>query len=420
MNRITFIFVLIFALAKLQAQDYQISFVGSGATTTIATIQVQNLTQNKNLTLNGTDVLNLVGTTGIEQLTVTGDNLLKVYPNPSKNNSYIEFEIPQSGIVTIDLINTTGKKVASTQKKLQAGIQTFRITGLSSGIYAIHIKSGNFSCTGKIISGNSAKSTVEINYVNSNLKSENKPKLKSTKALVQMNYTDGDRLLFKGISGNYATVITDIPTQSKVITFSFIKCADSDSNHYATVTINNQTWMQENLKTTKYNDGTSIAKVTDNTAWGNLITPAYCWYNNDSATYTQSYGALYNWYVVDTTSNSKKNVCPSGWHVPSDDDWGSLSAFLVGSGGKALKSINNWNSNGNGRDDYGFSALPGGYRNYNTGSVYEGTGNYGFWWSTGTQNNLDAWSIILSFDQDGIGKIEYSKHNGFSVRCMKD
>ena len=99
-----------------------------------------------------------------------------------------------------------------------------------------------------------------------------------------MEYTTGDRLKFTGISGNYSTVKTDIPESDKTITFNFIACTDGDNNNYPVVEIGTQVWMAENLKTTKYSDGTDIPLVTSNTAWIPLTTPGYCWYNNNEAT----------------------------------------------------------------------------------------------------------------------------------------
>ena len=105
---------------------------------------------------------------------------------------------------------------------------------------------------------------------------------------------------------------------------------DIDGNVYHTVTIGTQVWMVENLKTTRYNDGTAIPLVTDGTAWAALTTPGYCWYNNDSATYKNTYGALYNWYAVNTGK-----LAPTGWHVPTDSEWTVLTTYL---GGESLQA----------------------------------------------------------------------------------
>ncbi|MFY0690217.1 MAG: BspA family leucine-rich repeat surface protein, partial [Cyclobacteriaceae bacterium] len=102
---------------------------------------------------------------------------------------------------------------------------------------------------------------------------------------------------------------------------------DVDENDYSGVVIGTQVWMGENLATSKYNDGTTIPKVTDNTAWSNLTTPGYAWYDNDSATNAPTYGALYNWYAVETGE-----LCPTGWHVPSDTEWTTLEDYLIANG----------------------------------------------------------------------------------------
>lgn len=100
---------------------------------------------------------------------------------------------------------------------------------------------------------------------------------------------------------------------------------DVDGNVYKTVTIATQRWMAENLKTTKLNDGTSIPNVTDGKAWKNLTTPGYCWYDNDPKYYGNTYGALYNFYAVETNK-----LCPTGWHVPTDAEWDILIDHLGG------------------------------------------------------------------------------------------
>jgi len=157
--------------------------------------------------------------------------------------------------------------------------------------------------------------------------------------------------------------------------------SDYDGNIYDVILIGNQIWMGENLKTTHYSDGTAITNVTDNTGW---ITAgaAYCWYENNYDTYGSVYGALYNWKAVDPASNGNKNLCPIGWHVPTDTEWTTLTTFITNDGhsgteGTALKSTTGWSSGGNGTDNYGFAALPGGFRGYGDGTFYDvGFGGY--------------------------------------------
>lgn len=195
---------------------------------------------------------------------------------------------------------------------------------------------------------------------------------------------------------------------------------DYDGNTYKTVTIGKQTWMAENLKVIHYNDGTAIPNVTDNTAWINLSTPAYCWYNNDKAPYfSNNYGALYNWYAVNTGK-----LAPKGWHVPTDAEWTALTDYLASDGhsgteGTDLKAKNGWNSNGSGTNDYGFTALPGGYRGDLYGT-FGSAGGGGWWWSSTQYNSSSAYTRYLLYSFAFVDRTYYVKSDGFSVRCVRD
>jgi uncharacterized protein (TIGR02145 family) len=193
---------------------------------------------------------------------------------------------------------------------------------------------------------------------------------------------------------------------------------DIDGNVYTSVTIGNQVWMAENLKTTKYNDGTAIPLVADDKAWEALTTPAYCWYNNDATANKKTYGALYNWYTVNT-----KKLCPTGWHVPSDAEWTTLTTNLGGesvAGGKLKETgTTHWQSpNMGATNETGFTALPGGYRN-NYGP-YNDIGYYGYWWSATEANATYAWYRHLSYANSYVYRNYFNKHYGFSVRCLRD
>jgi uncharacterized protein (TIGR02145 family) len=177
---------------------------------------------------------------------------------------------------------------------------------------------------------------------------------------------------------------------------------DADGNVYQSVKIGNQVWTVENLRTTKYNDGTAITKITDSAAWANiyydtLTTPAYCYYNNTTNTDNiKKFGALYNWYAVNTGK-----LAPAGWHVPSDAEWDTLQNYLIVNGyncdgtttnnmvAKALSAKTDWESSTtpgtigcdltkNNRS--GFSALPGGYRTLS--GTFRAQGRLGYWRST--------------------------------------
>lgn len=188
---------------------------------------------------------------------------------------------------------------------------------------------------------------------------------------------------------------------------------DIDGNIYHTVTIGTQVWMVENLKVTKYNDGTNIPNITDNTTWSSLSSGSYCWYNND-ATYKNTYGALYNWYAVNTNK-----LAPIGWHVPTDTEWTTLTTFLGGrtiAGGK-MKAVTGWDSpNTDATNESGFSCLPGGIRTDNF--LYLGTRS--FFWSSTEDQAVYGWYRLLYWQNGVVSLSNYYKEGGLSVRCIKD
>lgn len=202
--------------------------------------------------------------------------------------------------------------------------------------------------------------------------------------------------------------------------------SDPDGNIYDTVTLGTQTWMTENLKTTRFRDNSSIPLVSDNEMWGMLSTPGFCWYDNDE-TNKIKYGALYNWYAV-----SSDRLCPQGWHVPSDEEYRILENYLGmtvteslkmnwrGSDqGIMLKDISNWNNSGSGTNSTGFTAIPGGYRN--SSGKYDSIDFNGYWWSSSMHDaTYNSWIRYLSYYESRINRTYSYRPYGFSVRCVKD
>jgi len=213
---------------------------------------------------------------------------------------------------------------------------------------------------------------------------------------------------------------------------------DIDGNVYQTVRIGNQVWMAENLRVTKYNDGTAIPHVADDSAWYALTTPGYCYYNNATHADTiKKWGALYNWYVVSPTN--PKQIAPAGWHVPTDAEWDTLQNYLIAngynwdgstSGNKIAKSVaakTDWfNDTTTGtpgcnlsiNNASGFSALPGGYRNYD-GNFYSQS-IYGNWWSATEDIASYAWYRYLTFGRELLHRNYEYRGRGFSVRLLRD
>jgi uncharacterized protein (TIGR02145 family) len=204
---------------------------------------------------------------------------------------------------------------------------------------------------------------------------------------------------------------------------------DIDGNTYPTIIIGSQEWMAANLKTTRYRDGSIIPNVTDNTAWTQLTSGAWCNYNNNP-TFDPIYGKLYNWYAAATP-----NLCPLGWHVPTDTEWQQLESTLGMSAGQLgdeegprggeqnvggrMRSFTLWNApNTDATNESGFSGLPGGRRHMVDG-YFDDIGYIGSWWSASPIANVACFRYLIYNDR-GIGRDFILKGVGFCVRCVRD
>ncbi len=203
--------------------------------------------------------------------------------------------------------------------------------------------------------------------------------------------------------------------------------ADIDGNVYPTVIIGDQVWMAENLKTTRYFDGTPIEYPgKNNIAWEKNLTGAYSWYNNNEADYRDTYGALYNWHAV-----SSGKLCPAGWRVPSDEEWTKVNMYLVGdlraglkeSSTEHLEEIFTVNLNGNGFSampgGVRFSTMPGGSRVTDNGYFYY-IGKTGRWWSSTESSSRSAWYRSIYVNSNNVYRSHNYKETGFSVRCIRN
>ena len=210
---------------------------------------------------------------------------------------------------------------------------------------------------------------------------------------------------------------------------------DIDGNTYTTIEIGDQVWMMENLKTTKYKDGTAIPNVTDDVSWAGLSTGAYCDYDNDPDN-SDTYGRLYNGYAVD----DPRNIAPEGWHVATGDDVYTLIHYVSGTNpimngtGARLKEVgtDHWQSpNAYADNSSVFTALPGGFRMVLPTTVFMHLGSKGIWWATGTWGGAGEKNYFYMrhdshmFYGSGIGEIyprtpTYDLGNGYSVRCVQD
>lgn len=203
--------------------------------------------------------------------------------------------------------------------------------------------------------------------------------------------------------------------------------SDIAGNVYRTVVIGSQIWMQSDLKTTLYNDNTSIPNVTDNAAWAALTTPAYSWYDNNPA-YGSTYGMLYNWYTVETGK-----LCPSGWHVPTDNEFKTLEIYLGMSPtdadltlwrgtdqGTQLKASSTWLPS-SGTNSSGFTALGGGYR-FGMDGTFNNMSAVGYWWSSTLHWSDTTKALYRRLDSNNqqVYREGVIKAGGKFVRCLKN
>ena len=218
----------------------------------------------------------------------------------------------------------------------------------------------------------------------------------------------------------------------------FNECGDLvayNGHNYETVEIGGQCWFAENLRTVAYSDGSLIASGLDDGGWTttmagattvngegnsscNTFSPDFDACDVDAS--LMAYGRLYNWYAVEDA----RGLCPSGWHVPTDGEWTELEDYVASEGSTgaeatALKSVSGWTGGGNGTDVHGFSALPGGVRFYVDGS-FPNAGANGYWWSSTSAAADLAWRRRFMSSTPAIDKLNSSKRNGFSVRCLQN
>ena len=233
----------------------------------------------------------------------------------------------------------------------------------------------------------------------------------------------------------YATnnIGTNYGDEIRFTTYNADAISDIEGNYYNIITIGCQKWTAENLTTTRYNDGTVIPNLKDNASWAADITGAYCDYANTLSN-SNIYGRLYNWYVV--TSTNPRNICPVGWHVPSDIEWTTLTDYLINNGygyqgsgddiGKSIAATSGWSTYeiagtlGNDQvsnNSSGFTALPGGYRNSvgEFGAIYDNSA----WWSTTEFDATNSYTRDMRYDNAVLFRYLGNKQAANSIRCVK-
>jgi uncharacterized protein (TIGR02145 family) len=423
----------VFCTLQANAQPYSISFSGTG----LSTVKVQNLTSGVVVDVPAGDVLLLSTITGIPEVNNLKSSGLKVYPNPMTDKSTLEILPPLAGDAIISVCDMTGKVLTQYKGYVENYTQEFSLTGIKNGLHIVTVQGNGYQFSAKLQSNGKSYGTANIVKISNNIQAVTEKKSimnsKGVQATVDMAYNNGERLKYTAVSGNNSTVMTDIPTEDKTVTFTFTECKDGDNNYYPVVQINTQLWMAENLKYLPSVVGPST---------GSNVDP--CYYINgydgtdvNAAKATANYniyGVLYNWQAAMkraassiTNPSGVQGICPTGWHLPSYAEWTQLYDYLAavghsGTESTVLKAISGWSSGNEGTDNYGFTAIPGGCRSYFGG--FGEFGGTGYWWSATYIDEIlpyTAWLwAIYNNTNSGDGSGMSDTSSGFSVRCVRD
>ncbi len=415
------ILLLSATVLEIQAQDYLISFSGSGESTSVDSVFVENLSTGLTAKLKGTEILHLKGEiTGIESAYEYSGRELKFYPNPMASYSRMQFYLPEAGRAGISIHDLAGRVIGRREDFLSPGQHIYQIIGIDKGVYIVTVNTTRFNESSKLICSGSGQGSVQIRYENMASSREKPVATKGDPDEVDMLYNTGQRLLMRSTSESFSTIVTDVPSENKTINFIFVKCTDADGNHYPAVHIGTQIWMAKNLQTTNYSNGTSLPYVGDKQAWKLLKSGAYCYYEDNSG-HIEKFGRLYNYYAV----VSENKLCPAGWHIPLHSEWETLIWYLNPKGGPAevggyLKSKAVWYPpNRDAVNKVGFTALPGGYRSGND-QDYTGMYENGNWWSSTGYNTDYAYGRSMYYNTNYANWYHWNKMLGFSVRCIRD
>ncbi len=436
--------LIVSAFGQKPTMELTFTAENNGQYVPMDSIFIENLTQGGDTTLYASDTIMVLDyNTSIYENVVIAENTFSVsqnYPNPFNGKTEINLYLSKREHINITVRDILGREMVHYKNTLKRGNHTFAFYSGNQKYYLLTVTGKQTSKTIKMLNSNintayAGKCKIAYNGCEDNMIS-----YKSLKEINDFAFNLGDELKYTAYTDVEETEINDAPTGSQTYIFQFdgwTSCpgmstiTDIDGNIYNTVQIGSQCWMKENLITTTCQNGTPIPNVTGSINWQNLTTGAYTWYDNDIS-WKGPYGPLYNWYAAIDANG----LCPTGWHVPSNDEWTALTDFIGGTGephGNELKSCRQVNSPQgggcnttehprwdesieNGTDDYGFSGLPGGFCTFIWAFGFiDSNGN---WWSSTEYSSFSAWSRSLYG-----GAVDVSprdKRGGVSVRCLRD
>jgi uncharacterized protein (TIGR02145 family) len=428
MNLIKSLLIGTIAAAVCMAQTITISGIvkgTGGAPLSGASVSLEKAGLTATTNASGNFMLTSVGVRG------QNDQLLQQKPSATIHNGVLWVNVKEKSDVEITIFTLQGQTVSRVQKIMEAGNYSMVLPNKGAGIYLYKVKTdGNEFLIKNYSFGSVSGRTAPCVQGPS---SGGLAKLEKTAAVINdvIAVTAAGYLDYRVIVTNSDTTgiqILMLPNAGNV--------TDADGNVYQSVQIGNQVWAVSNLRTTKYNDNTSIPHVTDSAAWVALTAPAFCYYNNTTdANSIKKYGALYDWYAVNTGK-----LAPAGWHVPDTTEWNTLQNYLIANGynwdgtttgnkiAKSLAAKADWfksatagevGNNLRANNQTGLSVLPAGYREQ-TGRFLELGGVSG-----GVCCMWSATAAVMRFL--GVNDILLNRTNGpapmncgFSVRLVKD
>lgn len=403
-------------------------------------ILLENLTMGSDTTLYEPDtlvVLNIFD--GIGEIETNLDNVFTVfqnYPNPMKGKTTVNIYLPEENDVLITVRNILGSELIRWENRLNKGYHSITFfPGWEENLFFLTGRVNRRSQTIKMINSPSSASFTGVCRLEYNGEVTGPGVITE----ISNNFTLrlGDQLKFTASTSLGNRTIIDTPFGNQIYSFHYgsggipcpgIPTVTYEGKVYNTVLIGSQCWLEENL-----NVGTMVNGSQDQT--NNGIIEKYCYNNNPANCIT--YGGLYQWNEMMgyTTTQGGQGICPSGWHIPTDNDWKVLEGFVDSQygvddpewdntgwrgfdSGKNLKSESGWNYGGNGTDLYGFRALPGGSR-YPDGLFYF-LDRHGRWPTSTGGSGAGAWRRSLDHDNEESYRTYYEKTFGRSVRCLKD
>ena len=440
MRNLTLTLAMLCASATLLAQTMTITFEATenGTPTPLDSIRVMNLTQGGDTTIVFPGNTLVLGTTGLREAQASAAHI-QGWPNPFSGATDILVDAETYGELVLMVHDATGREVAMQRVMARPGGHRFRFNTAAAGVHVVSaLHNGQRSTLRMIAMVDGGASGAQLTHLGG---AELPFNTKSNRAA--FHWEPGDELRYIGYAfpGNIlnSDAIDEVPVATATRTFTLQRGAvcpdtptvtDIEGNVYRSVQIGEQCWTAGELRTGQFANGDAIDNVQDVTEWLALATAAWCNYNNDAAT-EESFGRLYNWYVV----SDPRNVCPAGWHVPSDAEWMALETTMgmpadqlqvigvrgamQGVGGK-LKANYLWSPmNPNNINLFGFAALPTGRRVGDTGAFMDQE-QVGYWWTATPDNDGLPFMRTMHFGSMGVARNAVVESFGYGIRCVRD